>query len=130
MIDPIGFHNKTSPQLYAIPARANSAASRIARETPPARPGAPIKTIRIGEWKKFGDLKLFTKVDSTQGGQKLSIVYELIEFNTVDESMFEVPAGLGGAADPLPKPAGPTSNPAGKPSGKGAGGTGSSGGSR
>lgn len=49
--------------------------------------------IIVSDYKKFGDLMMFTRMRQVaQRGQKMS--FEKIEFNTVDDSIFEAPAGI------------------------------------
>ena len=70
-------------------------------ETPPQ--DGQTTHAKFEDFKKVGDLKLFTKItmESARGAQSLTI--ENLGFNEVDDALFEIPEGV----------AGPTTQPSG-----------------
>ena len=60
----------------------------ITQETPM---GALKSTIKLSDWKEKGDVKYFTKMTVSSMGQTMPLVFEEVEFNTVEKSIFERP---------------------------------------
>ena len=60
----------------------------VTQETPT---GVVTVQFKFEEWASFEDVKVFTKLSIDQPTQPIVITYTHVEFNTVDESVFEQP---------------------------------------
>jgi len=79
-------------QSYAL-FNADTHLAAALQNVQPAREGMPERTsaLRFEDWKEIGDLKLYTKLVIVQNSGELTMSYDEIKFNEVDESVFAVP---------------------------------------
>jgi len=61
--------------------------------------GPPAMTMTFNEWKTFGPLKLYTKMTMSGNRPDMTLTFDSIEINTVDETVFELPDRIKEMAD-------------------------------
>lgn len=77
--------------------------------------GSMTSTMRFDEWKKKGDLNLFTRVRFSQMGMEAALNFTELELDVVDDAIFELPAEVKKLAEDRKNAEKPGETPPGSP---------------